>query len=203
MSYTRREEEVKMRSRIAAGSLVLALTSVLLVSLTMSALADTPHSSIVIDDLLVPQGGTATVSITITEATNNISSVDLELTYDTAVVVLVNVTNSDFDNFFWNEPTPGQVKMLGFQGASASLTVPVKVADLTFQGVGGAGANTSLTLEGCSYMGTGSPYGNITLSSGSGYIAEGVPVFNTVGMVALVGLFALVLVVTARRKKDE
>jgi hypothetical protein len=192
-----------MRSRIAAGSLVLALTSIILASLVMPTLASMPHSTIIIDDLLIPQGGSATVSITITEATNNVSSAYLELTYDTTVVVLMNVTNSDFENFFWNEPTPGQVKMLGFQGSSGSLTVPVKVADLTFQGVGGAGANTSLTLEGCSYMGTGSPYGNITLSSGSGYIVEGAPVFNTVGMVTLVGLFALVLVATARRKKDE
>ncbi len=192
-----------MSSRIIGGSLVLALTSIMFVALVMPTLAGVPHSTIVIDNFSVSPGGTATVSITITEAENNVSSIGpLYLTYNTGVVKLLDVTNSDFENFFWNEPAPGgQVIMVGFQN-NASLSAPVKVADLTFLGVGSTGTNTSLELAGSSFsfMSTGSPH-DVTLRNGFGYIVEGVPVFTTPGMVALVGVLALVLVVTVRRKR--
>ena len=193
-----------MRNKIVAGSLVLTLTSILLVVLTLPAFAEEmPHSAIVIEDLYVPQGRTASVSITITEATNNISCAELNLLYNPAVVTPVELTGSDFDMFFSNEPTSGTIKMVAFQGPSPSLIAPAKITDVTFKGVGGSGANTTLTIVGRSYMDTGSPYGNITLNSSSGYVTNGAPAFNTVGMIALVGLLALVLLVTARRKKDE
>lgn len=179
---------------------VVMLVAGLLVLAALPVTADLPHSAIVVGNLSVPQGGTATVSIIITEASNDISSVDLDLLYNPAVITPVALSGTEFDNFISNEPAPGQIKIVAYQGGG-SLTAPAKVTDVTFQGVGGTGANTSLTLEGRSYMGTGSPYGDITLTNGSGTITTGVPVLNAMGMVALVGLLALVLLVTTRKRR--
>jgi hypothetical protein len=190
-----------MRNKIVAGRLVLALTSILLVVLIMPAFAEMPHSAIVIEDLYVPHGRTASVSITITEDTNGISCAELDLLYDPAVITPVALTGSDFDIFISNEPTPGTIKMVAFQGENASLIAPARITDVTFKGIGDAGANTTLTIVGRSYMDTGSPYGDITLNSSSGYVTNGAPAFNTLGMIALVGLLALVLMVTARKKR--
>jgi hypothetical protein len=159
-----------------------------------------PHATIVIPDVTVAQGATVTVPIMITEATNELSSADVNLLFDPTIVAVIDVGNSDFEYFDWYNPSPGLVKMVGYQGGE-SISAPAKFADVTLKGLGDVGQNVTLTLEATPIMGTGSPYGNFTVSGGIEITFPAVPAFNAVGMIALVGLLALVMVATIRRRR--
>lgn len=193
-------EMKKMENKRTEVCLVLVMVLSLFVIAPIPACAEQPSSVVTISNISVPQGATTTVPIMITSATNGLSCAQIDLTYDSTVVQVTNVGNSSFDHFYPNIDAENEtVKMVGFQGGG-SLDAPTKFADVTLKAVGSAGSNTSLNLEGRTYMGSGSPYGNITMGSGSGTITVAVPVYNIFGMIALIGLLAIVLAVTVRRR---
>ena len=161
-----------------------------------------PSVSMSIEVPPIPEGGTATIPIMITQATNGLSSAYVELTYDPSIVQVLAVGDSAFDNFFENiDEANATVRMLGFQ-TNYSLIVPPpqQFATVAVQAIGDPGAEVTLTLEGATFMGTGSPYGEAWYNSSSNSIVPRVPALNPCGLVALISALALLLVVTTRRR---
>lgn len=192
----------KMMNKQRIGVSLVLVTAlslfVLAIAATPVSAQPPPHATVSIDDVTVPQYATATIPIMITEATENVSSAHINLTYDPTVVQVTAVGGSPFDNFDYNIIN-GEVKMIGFQSAG-SLQAPLKFADVTVKAIGNPGNCTPLNLEGTVYQGHGSPYGETEFNNGSVCIVTAVPVYNTVGMIALIGLLAIVLAVTVRRR---
>ena len=200
----------------------LEVSLVLMVVLAAFALSALPSSAqetatVVIGDVTLAPLTTATIPIWITNAAENVSAAQIRLTYDPQVVQVIAVGGSDFDYF--EEPnindTIGEVKMLGIQYGNPSdpstwsLKPPVKFAEVTIKAIGNPGDYSPLNLEIVEFgnnkegvfMSHGTRYNNHQFGNGGVTIIAGVPVFNTTGMVALVGLLALVLLVTVRRRR--
>ena len=176
--------------------LIMVLSVILIVALPAGAL---PQAVISIDSTTLPQGGTAIIPIRVTEATNELSAAQLSLLYDPTVVQITVVEDSSaFDYFYDNSTTPGEVKMLGFQGG-ASLHAVTTLAELRVDAVGHPGDHTALDIEGVVFMGTGSPYPEV-VGNGSVSLIGRVPAYNVFGMIALVVLLAIVLAVTVRKR---
>ena len=189
---------MKNKQRIGV-SLVLVTALSLLVIATAIPTSAQLTVTVSIDNITLPQRSTATIPIMITDVpVNNVSSALINLTYDPTVVQIIDVGNSDFDEFFYN-PVNGKVRMIGFQTGD-TLPGPIKFADVTVKAIGNPGDCTPLNLDGNVEMSTGSPY-ELNLDNGSVCIvAAAVPVFNTFGMIALIGLLALVLLVAVRKR---
>jgi hypothetical protein len=101
----------------------------------------------------------------------------------------------------------GKVIMSAFDSGGANFEAPAIVAYITLKAIGNPGECSPLILENNNLRGlggvrqnTGSPF-DMTYNNGSVCIIAGVPVYNTTGMVALVGLLALIPVVTLRRRR--
>lgn len=195
----------------------VSLVLVGLIALALSAIAATPvsaqlNATVSIGNISLAPGSTGTLPINITDAPNNVSSAQVDLTYDPTVVTVVGVGNSDFKSdtygaFISNTNEPGKVRMIGYQygdptdSTTTSLATPITFAEVTVKAVGSPGDNTSLHLESDLpvLMGTGSPY-EVGNEDGWASIIGAVPVYNTFGMIALIGLLAIVLAVTVRRR---
>jgi uncharacterized protein (UPF0333 family) len=204
-----------MRNRRAGVSLSLVLLLALLVVAVIPAGAAILRVNVSADNIVLPQGQTAVISIMITDApNNNISAARINLTYKSNVVEVVSVGNSDFDNdygfFFYNTtPTNGTVRMIGIQYGNSSdpdppdnLATPVLFAEVTVKAIGNKGDYTPLNLEIADInMGSGSEYHEVLLNNGSITIPSGVPALNVYGMIALIGLLAMVLAIGARRRR--
>ena len=180
----------------------------LLIALSLAVLAaaptggEVPSVSMSIEVPPIPEGGTATIPIMITQATNGLSSAYVVLTYDPSIVKVLAVGNSAFQNFYSYIDEPNAtVRMLGFQ-TNYSLIVPPpqQFATVAVQAIGAPGAEVTLTLEGATFMGTGSPYGEAWYNSSSNSIVPRVPALNPCGLIALITALALLLVVTTRRR---
>lgn len=189
-----------MKNKGAEVSLVLVTVLSLLVIATIPAGAQLPRATVSIGNITLPQGATATIPIMIDEASNDVSSAQINLTYDPTVVQVTAVGGSSFD-FFNHSIVNGKVRMIGFQW-SPSLTAPTKFADVTVKAIGNPGDCTPLNLEGMVYMGTGSPYPEVEMNNGSVCIIAPVPVpaYNIFGMMALIGLLAIILAIKVRRR---
>ena len=179
--------------------MVLVTALSLLVIATMPASAQIINVTVSIDNITLAPQATAIIPITITEADKNVSSAQINLTYDPAVVQIIDVGNSDFDNFDHNIIN-GEVKMAGYQGSSPSLVPPIKFANVTIKAIGNPGDCTPLNLELGAIMSHGSSFHNQLPNNGSVCIVVGVPVYNTFGMIALIGLLAIVLAVAVRKR---
>lgn len=195
----------KMRNKRIGVSFVFAMTLSLLVIATAipSGAQPTVTVSIIPDDITLAPQTSATLSIMITDVPeNNVSGAIINLTYDPTVVQVTAVGGSDFDYFDYNIVN-GKVRMIGFQNGGANLYAPIKFADVTVKAIGNPGdcspANLEIDEDAGLEMGTGSPY-NLQLHNGSVCIVQGVPVFNTFGLIALIGLLVLVLAVTVKKR---
>ena len=158
-------------------------------------------ATVSIDDITLPHQNSAILPIMITDfPENNVSTAQINLTYDSTVVQVTAVGGSDFDNFNYSI-VDGKVIMLGYQEGGENLQAPVKFADVTVKAIGNPGDCTPLNLD-VNYvkMGTGSSYHGYVLNNGSVCIVAGVPVYNTFGVIALIGLLALVLLATVRKR---
>ena len=187
------------KTRIEVSLVLVGLTVLaLLVTAAVPAGAQIP-ANVSIGDITLAQGATATIPIMINEAPNKIASAEIKLTYNPTVVQVTAVGNSPFDDFQSNIVN-GEVKMLGSQWWSPSLTAPTKFADVTVKAIGSPGDCTPLNLEGMVYMGTGSPYHEVEMNNGSVCIVAAVPAYNTFGMIALIGLLAIILAVKVKRR---
>jgi hypothetical protein len=175
--------------------LIAALSVVLIVTIPAGAL---PQTVITINSTTLPQGGTAIIPIRIAEATNELSAAQLNLLYDPTVVQITVVDDSSAFDYFFDNSTAGEVKMLGFQGGD-SLHAATTFAELRVTAVGHPGDHTALDIEGVVFMGTGSPYPEV-VGNGSVSLIGRVPTYNVFGMIALVALLAIVLAVTVRKR---
>jgi hypothetical protein len=177
-----------------------------LVSLFLLMVTATPAAcvqqvtTVSIGDVSLQQGDSTTIPIMITKATAQaVSSARINLTYDSSVVQVTAVGGSEFDNFNSNI-VDGKVRMIGWQ-SGASLTTPIKFADVTIKAIGKSGC-TPLNLEIVELnMATGSPISPREVRNGSVCITVPVPEYNIFGLSALVGLLAIILGISIRAKK--
>lgn len=180
--------------------MVLVTALSLLVIATMPASAQIINVTVSIDNITLAPQATAIIPITITEADKNVSSAQINLIYDPAVVQIIDVGgNPQWDNFDYNIIN-GEVKMIGYQDFTPSLVPPTKFADVTIKAIGDPGDCTPLNLELEAIMSHGSLFHNQVPNNGSVCIVVGVPVYNTFGMIALIGLLAIVLAVAVRKR---
>ena len=180
------------------GLVLIIAVSLIVIATTIPAGA-IPSATVSINEhITLPHQNSATIPIMITEATENVSAAHINLTYDPTVVQVTAVEGGPFDNFDYNI-TNGKVNMTGFQGGG-SLQAPVKFADVTVKAIGNPGDCTPLDLEGKVWQGHSSPYGVLEFNNGSVCIVTAVPVYNTFGMIALIGLLAIVLAVAVRKR---
>ncbi len=79
----------------------------------------------------------------------NLGSIDLELVYNHAVVIVTNVSGGDFDVLVPNleASAAGHVRVLAFQTVSPGLTGSVVLARLTLTAVGEPGSTSSLKIR--------------------------------------------------------
>ena len=189
-----------MKNKGIGVSLVLVTALSLLVIATLPACAHPPASANVsIGDITLPQGATETLPIMIDEAAMNISAAQINLTYDPTVVQVTAVVGNPQWGDFNYSIADGKVRMAGYRWGSG-LTAPVKFADVTVKAVGAPGDYTPLNLEGVVFpWGHGTAY-ILYVSNGSVLITAAVPAYNIFGMIALIGLLAIVLAVTVRRR---
>lgn len=190
-----------MKNKRTGVSLVL-VTVLSLLALAIAATpagAQIPTATVSIDHITLPQGATATLPIIITGAPHNLSGARMNLTYDPAVVQVTAVGGSSFDAFYYNI-VDGKVRMIGYQTGASSVTAPATFAEVTVQAIGNPGDYTPLNLENAEvFYGTGSPY-LVETNNGSVSIVAAVPVYNTFGMIALIGLLAILLLVKVRKR---
>jgi hypothetical protein len=79
----------------------------------------------------------------------NLGSIDLELAYNHAVLIVTNVSGGDFDLLVPNleASAAGHVRIVAFQTASPGLTGSVVLARLTLTAVGEPGSTSSLIIR--------------------------------------------------------
>jgi len=189
------------KTRTEASLVLIGLTALTLLVTAVIPAGAQLSANVSIGNITLPRGATATIPIMINEAPHNIASAEINLTYDPTVVQVTTVEgNHQWDFFDCNGTIEGERRMIGAQWWSPSLKAPVKFADVTVKAIGNPGDCTPLNLEGMVYMGTGSPYHEVEMNNGSVCIVAAVPAYNTFGMIALVGLLAIVLAVTVRRR---
>lgn len=184
--------------------LVVALALVMIVTVLPVSAQPLWKATVSVDSITLAPQTSATVSVMITNATDdtdaaaNISSADMNLTYDPTVVQVIQVVNgSDFETFSHNVVN-GKVIMTG--GSVDDLAPPVKFADVTVKAIGAPGECSPLNLEGQVYQPHGSDFHIMTFINGSVCIVTGVPVYNTFGTIALIGLLAVILAVSVKRR---
>jgi hypothetical protein len=136
----------------------------------------------------------------ITDVPPNKSATQMNLTYDPTVVEIIAVGNSDFDQFNYTTNFSGVIRMIGYQMGLENLAGPITFAEVTVKAIGVPGECSPLNLEGITMRGSGSEYHKYTLNNGSVCIVPGVPAYNTVGMIALIGRLAIVLEGAVRRR---
>jgi hypothetical protein len=189
-----------MKERSLERRLVLIIAVALLVIAATIPASAQLSVTISIGDATLPPQGITTLPIMITDVppSFNVSTAHINLTYDSTVVEILGVGNSDFDEFDSN-PLNGKVRMIGYQNLSPSLPGPITFAQVTFRAIGNPGDYTPLNLEGDVIRPSGGPY-DLNLNNGSITIVEGVPAYNSIGVLTLIGMLALVLAVTVRRR---
>jgi hypothetical protein len=183
--------------------LVTALALFVLAFITLPAGAQTLNITVSIEDITLAPQTSATLPIMITAVPpNNVSSAQINLTYDPTVVEIIAVGNSDFAEFGANPNNiSGKVLMIGY--GVDNLAGPITFAEVTVKAIGVPGECSPLDLEVISMMGSGSEYHDYIINNGSVCIVTGVPVYNTFGMIALIGLLAVVLAMAVRKRREN
>jgi len=105
-----------------------------------------PEIIVIIGETAAMTGSNATLSIIITNITN-VGTTDIILTYNQSIVHVVDAGESDFD-FMDTEVdnVNGRTRIGAFQTSSDGLSGNVRVANITFNAVGGGGDSTALGL---------------------------------------------------------
>jgi len=119
--------------------------------LTVALALGLPHagaSEVSIGTAQVERDAAAVLPVLISNATN-LGSIDLELVYNHAVLIVTNVSGSDFDVMVPNleASAAGHVRIVAFQTASPGITDSVVLARLTLTAVGDAGSTSSLKIS--------------------------------------------------------
>jgi hypothetical protein len=193
-----KRSEVDLKSVTALAIFVLAIMSIPAVAQPLSV-------TVSIGDVTLAPQTAATLPIMITDVPpNNVSSALINLTYDSTVVEIVAVGNSDFDEFEANTNNiSNKVLMYGHQNVSPNLAGPITFAEVTVKAIGLPGECSPLNIEVRSItMGSASEYHNYIINNGSVCIITGVPVYSNAGMIALIGLLAFVLAVAVRKRPE-
>lgn len=153
-----------------------------------------------IGNVSLPPQAYATLPIMITrETAQNVGSARINLTYDPGVVQVTAVEGNELFDIFTSNIIDGTVSMLGTN--STFLTTPVKFADVTVKAVGEPGDYTPLNLTINELRDEeGRPIYPREVSNGSVSITAAVPVYNTFGMIALIGLLAIIMGISIRTK---
>jgi hypothetical protein len=105
-----------------------------------------PEIIVIIGETSAMTGSNATLSIIITNITN-VGTTDIILTFNQSIVHVVDASKSDFD-FMDTEidNANGRTRIGAFQTSSDGLSGNVRVANITFNAVGGGGDSTVLGL---------------------------------------------------------
>lgn len=164
-------------------------------------------ATVSVGDVTLHPGQQKNVSIMITDSGQNVGGADINLAFDPDVVHVVGVGNSDFtDNFIPNiDNAAGLVRMSGSQWTA--LTTPITFAEVRLQGIGNPGDSTHLNLTIDSLRdGMGSPIYPRELDNGAASIivmlSPTVPAFSPSGLLSLIGLLALIAVLTIRNREQ-
>lgn len=177
--------------------------AIMLVLLSLSGVA-AAQTTVSIEDVSVPPGGTVVVPIMINNVTDA-GSAQIDLTYDKNVVNVISVTDGQFDVPISNINNAIGVTTIGaFQTVSAGLNGNVRLADVTLKAVGSAGDTSSLTLSITTLKTVGPPQVDIPASPDNGVFTitqvTAVPTLMPAGLILLIGMLALLAIGKIRRK---
>ncbi|MBN1762753.1 MAG: hypothetical protein JW878_06735 [Methanomicrobia archaeon] len=187
--------------RIRIGLVLVTALSLLVIATTVPVGAQpVPSATVSIDSITLAPQTSATIPIMITEAPENASAALINLTYDPTVVQIMAVVNVSGFDYFNYTLVDGKVRMIGTQNGAANLQPPITFAEVTVKAIGNPGECTPLNLEGYVVQGHGTIYPEHEFINGSVCIVQGVPAYNTFGMIALIGLLAMVLAVAVKRR---
>ncbi|GAI77726.1 unnamed protein product, partial [marine sediment metagenome] len=100
-------------------------------------------ATVSITDAILPTGASGSVALTISGAAEPVSCVDVDVSYDPAVVEVTAASGSDFDSLVSNIEN-GHTHLVAFVTSQTGLTGTIKVADITLTSLGGESA---LTLD--------------------------------------------------------
>ena len=129
--------------------LAFGYAAILLLSLSAVGLCSASGGLIEvgIGSVSVEQNTATSLPVTIHNAAD-LGSIDLELTFNPAVVTVTSITVGDFDNTVTNleETANGFVKILAFQAANPGLNGTVVLAQVTLNAVGTVDSTTPLNI---------------------------------------------------------
>jgi hypothetical protein len=119
--------------------------------LTVALALGLPHagaSEVSIGTAQVERDAAVVLPVMICNATN-LGSIDLELVYNYAVLIVTNVSGGDFDVLISNleASAAGHVRIVAFQTASPGITGTAVLARLALTAVGDAGSTSSLKIR--------------------------------------------------------
>ena len=119
--------------------------------LTIALALGVPHagaSELSIGTTQVDRDAAVVLPLMICNVTN-LGSIDLELVYNHAVLIVTNAFGGDFDVMVPNlaASTAGHVRIVAFQTASPGITGSAVLARLTLTAVGDAGSTSSLMIR--------------------------------------------------------
>jgi len=119
--------------------------------LTIALALGVPHagaSEVSIGTAQVERDAAVVLPVMICNATD-LGSIDLELVYNHAVLIVTNVSGGDFDVMVSNleASAAGHVRIVAFQTASPGITGTAVLARLTLAAVGEAGSTSALTIR--------------------------------------------------------
>ena len=133
----------KQRWHTLSYAIMLALTFSLVTFGSPSV--GLPEASI--GSIYAEQNAATTVPVMIYNAAD-LGSIDLELSFNPAVVTITSITGGDFDVTVINieEATTGFVKVVAFQAANQGLNNTIVLAQVTLGAVGAVNATTPLNI---------------------------------------------------------
>jgi len=150
---------------------------------------------------LAPQAST-TIPIMITsETAKNVCSARINLTFDPSVVQVTSVEGNEFFDIFNSSIIDGSVSMTGMNWTF--LTTPIKFVDVTVKAVGNPGdySPLNLTINELRDEDGAEIYPREVSNGLVSIIAPApVPEYNIYGLSALIGLLAIIMVISIRSK---
>jgi len=102
-----------------------------------------PGTTVSITDATLSTGATGSVALSISSATKPISCIDVDVSYSSAVVEVLDASGSDFNSLVDNiQNNLGHTRLVAYVTSETGLTGTIKVADIAFKRLGGESALT-------------------------------------------------------------
>ena len=179
---------------------LVALSLLVVTAIPVYAQAYFITVSVVPPTTSLSQGTSTNISIMLTNSTSKVSCARINLTCDPSVVEVIRVVegDSDFDVFVPNI-VDGKVRMVGLQMGVKNLETPIKFANVTIKAIGKPGDCTPLHLEVEMVTLHDTPIEPM-INDGLACISVPVPVCNIYGLSVLIGLLAIITVISIREK---